>query len=147
MGQTISLIASSLDTAGMPYGIGRHAYYLSPANRVEALKLDWLSHAWAIASVTTGKISVAFMLLRISNDKRHMWFLQTVNVMLLVLNIPLIIMTYVQCSPPAILWDPTIKGTCWNPKIQGNYALSQGGEVMSTASGNLLTIESNKCCL
>lgn len=110
----------------MKYGIGRHVYYLQHDNAVFATKLDWLSQAFVIPALTIGKISVAFFILRLSNTKWHCYFLHTINVTLLLINVPLIIWTYAQCKPSALLWDPTLPGHCQDPKMQGSYAITQG---------------------
>ena len=99
----------------MNYGIGRHVYYLSRELSVKATKLDWISQAFVISAVTTGKISVAFLILRISNTKWHTWFLHTINVILVIINVPVIVLTYAQCKPAALLWDPSLHGYCWDP--------------------------------
>ena len=121
-----ALIGTSLDLAGTEYGIGRHVYYLPHDRAVFATKLDWLGQAFVIPAVTIGKISVAFFILRLSNTKWHYYFLHTINVTLVLINIPLIIWTYVQCNPSALLWDPTLPGHCQDPKMQGSYGITQG---------------------
>ena len=110
----------------MTYGIGRHVYYLDPDSAVYATKLDWLCQAFVISALTIGKISVAFFILRLSNTKWHFYFLHTINVTLLLINIPLIIWTYAQCKPSALLWNPDLSGHCQDPKMQGSFALFQG---------------------
>lgn len=111
----------------MAYGIGRHTRYLPHDDAVFATKLDWLGHAFAITSVTTGKVSVAFLILRLTIVKWHFYFLHTINVTLFFVNVPLIVWTYAQCKPTALLWDPALEGKCQNPKMQGSYAIFQGG--------------------
>ncbi|KAL8930415.1 MAG: hypothetical protein Q9208_000599 [Pyrenodesmia sp. 3 TL-2023] len=121
-----AVIGTSMDLAGMEYGIGRHIYYLDHDDGVLATQLDWLCQAFVITALTIGKISVAFLILRISITKWHAYFLHTVNVILLLINIPLIVWTYAQCKPSALLWDPTLPGTCQDPRMQGSFALFQG---------------------
>lgn len=112
----------------MEYGIGRHIYYLDHDDGVLATKLDWLCQAFVITALTIGKISVAFLILRISITKWHAYFLHTINVILLLINIPLIVWTYAQCQPPSLLWDPSLAGSCEDPRMQGSFALFQGCE-------------------
>ena len=119
-----------MDLAGMEYGIGRHTVYLTHENAVYATKLDWLCQAFVITALTIGKVSVAFLILRLSIIKWHRFFLHTINVILLLINIPLIIWTYAQCKPTALLWDPTVKGKCQDPMMQSDYAIFQGCEML-----------------
>lgn len=115
-----------MEFVGMKYGIGRHIYDLPARDGILATKLDWLSQAPIIIALTAGKISVAFLILRISVTKWHAYFLHTINVTLVFINIPLIVWTYHQCKPAALLWDPSIKGTCQDASMQGSFAKFQG---------------------
>ena len=112
----------------MHHGMARHLYYLSPKEITESLKLDWISHAFAISATGLGKIAFSVFLLRII-PKSKPWmrrFLHGSNALLVAINMPLIILTYVQCDPVAGLWEPNIGAKCWNPHIQDSYALFQG---------------------
>lgn len=121
-----AVIASSLAFAGLSYGIGRHVFYLGHENGVKAMKFDWVYQAFMIWAIITGKISVAFFILRLSNTRWHTWFLQTFNALLVILGVPCVAMTYAQCKPAALLWDPSLHGYCWDPFRQGTYAIFQG---------------------
>lgn len=123
------IITNALDTVGMHYGIGRHLYYLTPYQRMMAVKYDWISHAFAITATGLGKVAFALFLLRViaANNKAQRWFLHGYNILLIAINIPLIIITYAQCSPTKALWDPsTVGAKCWDPKVQATYAVFQG---------------------
>ena len=110
----------------MAYGVGRHIYFLGHEQSVKALRFDWLSQAFVIPALTIGKISVSFFILRLSNTKWHTWFFHTINATLIIINIPLIVLTYAQCKPAALLWDPSLHGYCWDPIHQGTWAIFQG---------------------
>ena len=110
----------------MSYGVGRHVYYLEHHQAVLATKFNWLCQAFVITSLNIGKISVAFFILRLSNTKWHSYFLHTINVIVILINIPVIIWTYAQCKPSALLWDPTLHGHCQDPKMQGSFAIFSG---------------------
>lgn len=124
--QIFALTGTTMALIGMEYGIGRHIYYLPHDDGILATKLDWLCQAFFITALTGGKISVAFLILRISNTKWHTYFLHTINIALLIINLPLIVWTYCQCRPTAALWDPAVKGECQEPKLQGGFAVFQG---------------------
>jgi len=103
-------------------------YYLSTENTSLALKMDWISHAFAITSTSLGKVAFALFLLRIIpvGKKKERYFLHGFNILLVLIQIPLIIITYVQCNPVAGLWEPDIGAKCWNPQTQASYAVFQG---------------------
>ncbi|KAI4136324.1 MAG: hypothetical protein LQ341_005682 [Variospora aurantia] len=88
-----ALTGTTMALIGMEYGIGRHIYYLPHDDGILATKLDWLCQAFFITALTGGKISVAFLILRISNTKWHTYFLHTINIALLIINLPLIVWT------------------------------------------------------
>lgn len=137
--QIFALTGTTMALIGMEYGIGRHIYYLPRDDGILATKLDWLCQAFFIAALTGGKISVAFLILRISNTKWHAYFLHTINIALLIINLPLIVWTYCQCRPTAALWDPAVKGECQEPKLQGGFAVFQGCmSLLSPITGTLL---------
>ncbi|KAL8912928.1 MAG: hypothetical protein Q9171_002127 [Xanthocarpia ochracea] len=94
-------VGTTMALVGMTYGIGRHVWDLQHDDAVFATKLDWLCQAFVITALTIGKVSVAFYILRMSNTKWHYYFLHTINVTLGLINVPLIIWTYTQCSPSA----------------------------------------------
>lgn len=122
----LAFIGSCMELVGLSYGTGRHVFYLGHENRVKAMRIDWLYQAFLISAIVTGKISVAFFILRLSNTRWHTWVLQTINVLLIFIAIPLITLTYAQCKPAALLWDPSLHGYCWDPSRQGTFALFQG---------------------
>ncbi|KAL8956961.1 MAG: hypothetical protein Q9193_005650 [Seirophora villosa] len=113
LGTFLCAVAGTImEFVGLYYGIGRHIYDLPARDGILATKLDWLSQAPIITALTAGKISVAFLILRISVTKWHTYFLHTINIALVFINIPLIVWTYHQCKPAALLWDPSLKGEC-----------------------------------
>lgn len=95
---------------------------------IRATKFDWLSQAFVLTALSLGRISVAFLILRVSNTKWHFYFLHTINIILFLLHAALIIWIYTQCRPVARLWNSRVPGTCQDPKTQLNYTLFLAGE-------------------
>ena len=50
----------------------RHLYYLEmdPAQAANAIRLNWIAQPFAIMSLATGKISVAFLIMRFMGDSK-----------------------------------------------------------------------------
>ncbi|KAL8645569.1 MAG: hypothetical protein Q9210_006636 [Variospora velana] len=119
-----ALTGTTMALIGMEYGIGRHVYYLPRDDGILATKLDWLCQAFFITALTAGKISVAFLILRISNTKWHAYFLHTINIALLIINLPLIV------------WTANAK----NPSCKGALLFSKAAcHFFSPITGALLT--------
>ena len=104
-------------------------YYIQPAQRIRVLKINYITQGISIMAVGTGKISVALLILRImgksSVRKAFLYFSMATSFLLCGLGV---ITTYVQCKPVMALWDPHVKGDCWNPSVQSNLSIFIGGE-------------------
>lgn len=102
----------------------RHLYYLSPSEVLPALRLIWINQSFAIAPLATGKISVAFLILRIMGPstwrRRLLYFCIASN---LIFSSLAIIWNYVQCTPVEALWDPSVKAKCWKPETQASLSV------------------------
>lgn len=107
----------------------RHSYYLSPSELLSAMRLNWISQPFAITALATGKISVAFLILRIIGKstwrRRLLYFCILSNSIFCSLAI---IFTYVQCKPVEALWDPSVKAKCWKPESQSNFSVFVGSK-------------------
>lgn len=110
------------------HGGARHLYYLTPDNIEYVLKVDWISQPFNIMSLMTGKMSVAFLILRLLGPSAfwRKWFLYINLVLNFVLGSLTAIFTFAQCNPPRALWVGTAKlphAKCWNPSSQLDFSL------------------------
>lgn len=105
---------------GIKYGVGRHNYYVPPADLILAEKFLFLSqppYAWALACA---KISIVWMLLRIQRDQR-LWpfFLYSLMVVFALIAVTMNAFQFSLCKPLSAVWDP--KGSpgavCMAPNI------------------------------
>ena len=106
----------------------RHLYYLSPENIEYVLKVDWISQPFNIMSLMSGKMSVAFLLLRLLGPSAfwRKWFLYVNIVLNFVLGSLTSIFTFAQCDPPRALWEGPSKlphAKCWNPTSQLDFSI------------------------
>ncbi|CAF9923557.1 hypothetical protein IMSHALPRED_005962 [Imshaugia aleurites] len=115
----LAIICTSLVTAEVAYGTGRHYQTLDSLQKVMAVKLNWISQPFAIFSCGVGKISIALLLLRIMpKNKIRERFLYILITLLFVINIIGLAFIFGQCSPARELWEPFIKGSCLKPYVQ-----------------------------
>ena len=117
----------------------RHLYYLSLAQRLNAVKYNWITQPWGIFAFATGKISVAFLILRIigPNTFWRKYILYGIMASVFIINGLGCILSFVQCNPPRALWTPDIikPGTCWDPKVQSGYAMFLSSECANAEPG------------
>lgn len=107
----------------------RHLYYLSPEQISLVTKINWMSQPFAIMALATGKISVAFLILRIIGQSTwRRGFLYFSMITCFIFCALASIFTFVQCSPPKALWTPSIKGKCWKPESQSDFSVFVGSK-------------------
>ncbi|KAL2807768.1 hypothetical protein BJX63DRAFT_436757 [Aspergillus granulosus] len=118
---------TALSTISAHHGTGRHAVDLSQYQTIQSTKFNWLSQGFHVMSTNWGKVSVGFFLLRIIGKvKHHRPVMYGGIVLLTVINSVCVYTIYGQCSPTSKLWDTSVKGRCWDPDVQKNYAFFQG---------------------
>ena len=110
------------------HGGARHLYYLTPENIEYVLKVDWISQPFNIMSLMSGKMSVAFLILRLLGPSTfwRKWFLYVNIVLNFILGSLTAILTFAQCDPPRALWEGPTKlphAKCWNPTSQLDFSI------------------------
>ena len=89
------------------------------------LKLNWMIQPFGIMALATAKISLAFVMLRIISSAA-VWrrrFLYFCMISTFVISAIGAILNFVQCNPPRALWTFVPGATCWDPRIQINFAI------------------------
>ncbi|KAH6700607.1 hypothetical protein BKA61DRAFT_620853 [Leptodontidium sp. MPI-SDFR-AT-0119] len=118
----VILLAMALSITGMALiipevqsGAGRHIQYLSPAEATTGLKLNFATQPIYLWGITTVKVSIALFLQRIAPNKTYKRTLWGIIAFLIAYTTACFMTILLQCTNLAILWDPTIKATCWTP--------------------------------
>ena len=101
---------------------------------IELLKVALLNYVMqdiGIFSYVTGKASVGCLTLRFLGPKSfwRKWIILGVISLTFIVNSINCVLTLVQCDPLRALWDHSVKGHCWNPNIQKDFALFVGGKI------------------
>ncbi|MCJ1282166.1 hypothetical protein MMC26_001489 [Xylographa opegraphella] len=103
----------------------RHVYYLSIPQQESATKLNWISQAFCIMAIAFGKVSVAFLILRLGpRDKLRRRLLYFAAASMTILYTVESIITFAQCSPPRALWTFDLPARCWPSKALTISALT-----------------------
>ena len=101
---------------------------LNSQQRVNSVRLNWISQPFGIMAIGIAKASVACQILRFQSPNkwrtRVLYFIAWSITLLSVFNC---ILTFVQCNPPRALWTPELAaiGKCWPPQIFTDYVITQ----------------------
>jgi len=106
------IVAFSLLGSSIIYGLGRHAANLEMERTIYAMKLVWMAFQFTPTAEATGKISVAFLLMRITTSKKLKWFFYILIGINIGINIGMMFSILMTCWPVRMLWDPRVQGHC-----------------------------------
>ncbi|TVY36794.1 hypothetical protein LOCC1_G005660 [Lachnellula occidentalis] len=130
----------SLNTFAVQYGLGRHYFYLTPFERVHAMKYEFLSQPVGILSPMFGRLAFMIYLVNIiviSKPKR--WFIYSLAAQHVIINVVTMLLIILQCQHFSTLWDPIgTPGKCISPSVQANFGCFQGAT--NTVTDMVLTV-------
>ena len=115
-------------------GGARHAIYLSPQQQANAIEFFWVGNIFIVIPLTTGKISVAFLLLRLlppAKPLRYILYYIMISITLIIIGVIVVILA--QCQPVEALWNPPA-GHCWPAKPIQGWELFAGSMSLSPES-------------
>ena len=118
-----------------------------PTEAVRVSRLNWIIQPFVIIALATGKISVAFLILRIMGKSRwrRVFLIYFAMGGSFVFCSVAIILTFAQCRPVEALWNPSLvltgKAKCWPPMRQSNFSVFVGGMIYSrSGQAAMLTV-------
>jgi hypothetical protein len=132
--QPFILINCGLSFASLPYGVGRHIFYLQPLEIMNALKYNAHAQIYNIIAFYFIKASIVLFLLRlITHLHMAMRYILWVSLGLLTLvNIEAFVVSVAQCQPFAKQYNPLLPGTCWNRDVFQNSGYALAGVTIAT---------------
>ena len=123
----LSTVNTAFFTAAANNGLGRHAYYLSPEQQMETVRLQTIANPFGLMAFALPKISVAILLTRImAPTKWRKRSLFAVSISVLIFTIICDILLFAQCSPSRSLWNPMISHTCWPNSVLTDFTIFVG---------------------
>ncbi|KAL4931412.1 uncharacterized protein BDV17DRAFT_15948 [Aspergillus undulatus] len=125
----LALICATINTVlitiSVQHGTGCHTDTLSLKQQIASMKYQVLSQGFHVMSTNWGKVSVALFLIRIIGEvKNHKRGLIALIVIMSVINVGGVGTIYGQCSPPDMIWDHRVPGSCWPPGAHKNSLCS-----------------------
>lgn len=120
--QVLLFIEATITQIGQLMGFGKRTVDIDP-NNVLTIAL-WTSIGASIScfASTFSKISFGVTLLRLTTEKIR-WTVWFCVVTLFLFMLPSAFITWIQCTPIAKAWNPTIEGHCWDAVITVNYGI------------------------
>lgn len=110
--------------------MGRHAYDLTFAQRVQATKLNFIANPFGIMAYSLPNISVAIFIQRILHLPRlQKWVLYAVTISQNIIAGISCVLLFTQCSPTQFLWNPTIPAKCLSSTVLTGYSYFVGGKI------------------
>lgn len=124
----LSFIYVGLASLAIKNGGGRHAETLSPDEITSAVYYTVISFVPGVSSFIIPKLAVAILLIRLlAPGPIHKSIMWIVSVLYFGLGVGMLIINFVQCSPPERQWKgEAVEGTCWDRKITVDYAIALG---------------------
>lgn len=121
----------------------QHIYYVDKGAISYILELYYFSQVLCVIADAFGKISIAFLLLRVmgSTQKWKKYLLYIVIALTAIITILFSFLAFFQCTDPRALWNkasfPNAK--CWKPMVVARWTLFVSGisaAVTSTSTAN-----------
>ncbi|KAL4802465.1 hypothetical protein BDV18DRAFT_163868 [Aspergillus unguis] len=124
-----AVVCSALAQVAVHYGLGMHISDIADQNdRTNAAKYTVLAPNFSVISSATGKLAVAFFLLRLLGQSArpwHRWFLYILSALSIAWNTFAVIAIIGFCRPAKKIWEPDTPGSCFPLQLQLFGGISQ----------------------
>ncbi|KAI0481371.1 integral membrane protein [Xylariaceae sp. FL0804] len=114
-------------TMSYSWGLGTHIEYLQLPEITYTVKWVFICEVFGIMCPGFGRISYAFMLLRLlppSKVRRNLlWVIIGIQY---VVDVATICVNFAQCKPISGYWDKTVEANCWPATVQTSVGFFQG---------------------
>lgn len=125
--QIICAASQTTFCMAVTFGLGAHEDNLDPPDIITALRTAWISQISGLIAIVTGKLSIVKFLDQIRGRHRgRPWFLYSVGVSTIIVNVVMAVLPFFQCTPVNKLWDENLPGDCHVRSFAQAYAYFQG---------------------
>ncbi|KAF5011997.1 hypothetical protein FDECE_1937 [Fusarium decemcellulare] len=106
--------------AQVSHGAGRHVGDVDPDVYMIGMKLNFISQPIFLIAICVVKLSVGCALMRIASTKFYRVLILSIMGFMAFYTIGCFFTIMFQCTDIRILWDPSVKATCWSKStLQG----------------------------
>ncbi|KAM7192186.1 hypothetical protein V8F33_008460 [Rhypophila sp. PSN 637] len=117
----------------IPYGLGRHNFYISAQDQFQPSKLLFISQILSCWAIVLGKIAIALLLLRLKTGTRWHIFLYAMCAVQVCYAIVATVVSLARCKPISAAWDyKTEIRDCW-PAHVVTLAICINGSIAITS--------------
>lgn len=106
------LCYTAFTTESARYGFGQNVWDLDPDDAVRALLFEAIGQTFAVTGMAVAKWSLGVFLLRIVVERSHTWAIWIAMLALMAASISTCFIFWLQCTPPAYLYDRRLAGYC-----------------------------------
>jgi hypothetical protein len=116
--QVGALVQLVFNTMFIHYGQGRHVAYLNESQINNAYKMSNLVTFPFIFSTAITKVSIALMVLRLTQARWMRYYMYILIASLFLVNGACVLILLAFCRPSAAFWDITIRNAkCWDTRV------------------------------
>ncbi|CAD6593963.1 MAG: hypothetical protein ASARMPRED_008249 [Alectoria sarmentosa] len=123
---SIAAVQTSFILKCVASGGGRHQFYLSKEQQLNSTKWNTLSQIPLVVSNCLIKLSICFLIIRITNNRQLVKWMWALIGALVLVNGACFVNLLAQCRPIQAYWDYSIQHACWSEKILTDISWLQG---------------------
>ncbi|KAH7110525.1 hypothetical protein B0J13DRAFT_292033 [Dactylonectria estremocensis] len=112
---------------GIHFGAGEHLIDLLDENRRRAIQCWWLCYLWYAVTMTSTKVSVGILMLKIVQQKSHKNFFRAGIAITAISGLVYSLLTLLQCRPVSAFWDGA-EGRCLSMNVVIIISYVYGGQ-------------------
>ncbi|KAF4993912.1 hypothetical protein FGRMN_6159 [Fusarium graminum] len=109
-------VGQGIVIASVKHGAGKHVGDVDPAVYMVGMKLNFISQPIFLLAICLVKLAVGCALLRISSTKFYRRLILSIMCFMTFYTVGCFFTIMLQCTDIHVLWDPTVKATCWSQK-------------------------------
>ncbi|KAM5356485.1 hypothetical protein ACJ41O_003131 [Fusarium nematophilum] len=116
----LSWAGQGIILAQVSHGAGRHVGDVDPEVYMVGMKLNFVSQPIYLIAICVVKLAVGCALMRIASTKLYRYLILGIMCFMAFYTIGCFFTIMFQCTDIRILWDPSVKATCWSQStLQG----------------------------
>lgn len=133
--QSLGILATIFLTLSVLYGLGEHLADLAAKDPLLINKnqfYHWIFTTFAIITISLGKMTIIAFILQIESNTggKRKWILYGFAISNAIVNIIILPIIWVQCTPTAKMWNNDLPGNC-NGRLRNEmYGYFQGSKCL-----------------